>query len=432
MPDRLTRTLDQAILELQELLDVLESRTQTTLRVVEATAAAEATLSLPTLPIGDDTDGVSQIDKIELEPLTDDDRERLEGRVHTEPAPIDRFEIHMKSGKGYGWLARAIHEEMKGTEGWTQLSEATLRQRMQGQMLYRDHVYSFSHPELLDGGLLTGGLDGEELRVAQAGARYWKREGRGRYLAQQSLTEMRELVRPLKPGSPPPSAPRPSTPPPSRADAEAGSESPDSAVCSARYQTRLSDVPVVVIQLPQGTACLQLGGSLTMSAQEPCMELDPKSKSIQLSRRSTQTELTHGWKLKYRDDGRVTLQHRRAGDWVSAAVEVTGPQEIRYHMATRAFDFTTDEWRLQGSICGSLTVTLRPPSAQRPRPAPQPSWVDQHIPPEVVGGALVTAGATLLAANAIENLLTGGAGLADDPIVVPAAAGLIVAGSSAF
>ena len=58
MPDRLTRTLDQAILELQELqelLEVLETRTQTTLRVVEATAAAEATLALPIVPIADET-----------------------------------------------------------------------------------------------------------------------------------------------------------------------------------------------------------------------------------------------------------------------------------------------------------------------------------------------------------------------------------------
>jgi hypothetical protein len=410
MPDRLTRTLDQAILELQELqelLEVLETRTQTTLRVVEATAAAEATLALPIVPIADETDGVIPVEGEELLPLTEEDRVRLKERVHSEPAPIDRFEIHMKTGQGYSWLARAIHEEMKGTEGWTQLSEASLRQRMQGQMLYRDHVYSFSHPELLDGGPLTGGLDREELRIAQAGARYWKREGRSRYLAQQTLTETRELVTPLKPGSPPPSEPRPSAPTPDRDDSEPAPDSTDSAVCFPRYQTRLSDVPVVVIQLPQGTACLQLGGSLTMSAQVPCMDLDPKSESIQLSRRSTQTELTHGWKLKYRDDGRVTLQHRRAGDWVSAAVEVYSPREIRYHMTTHAFDFTTDEWRLEGSICGSLTVTLRPPSSQRPRAAPQSSWVDQHIPPEVVGEALVTAGTTVLPAHAIENLLTG-------------------------
>ena len=41
---------------------------------------------------------------------------------------------------------------------------------------------------------------------------------------------------------------------------------------------------------------------------------------------------------------------------------------------------------------------------------------------------LVTGGITLLGANIIENIVTGGAGIADDPVVVPAGVGMVATG----
>jgi hypothetical protein len=111
------------------------------------------------------------------------------------PEPQDiSFDIKMKPGKGYGWLAGQINKEMESIEGWSPINHSNLRSRMQDQMLYRNHVYTFSSSELLAGGAISGGMDSTQIRTAQQGMAYWEREGREKFFAERELGEVLEVI----------------------------------------------------------------------------------------------------------------------------------------------------------------------------------------------------------------------------------------------
>ena len=80
------------------------------------------------------------------------------------PSPSDgppkaSFRIKMKAGKGYNALAKQIHRRMKDHPDWQEISGKELRQRMGGQMLFKDHVYQFEPAQLLSDAPISGGLD---------------------------------------------------------------------------------------------------------------------------------------------------------------------------------------------------------------------------------------------------------------------------------
>ena len=98
----------------------------------------------------------------------------------------------MKAGKGFGWLANA-RAALEGREGFAPLSGAALKQRMGGVMLYRGKAYTFQPPEVLAGGLLSGGQVTLSRRSAQGGELV-EHHGSGGGKAQQAEAELEARI----------------------------------------------------------------------------------------------------------------------------------------------------------------------------------------------------------------------------------------------
>jgi hypothetical protein len=107
-------------------------------------------------------------------PLEDQPQQSLEApRKSTVPSAslqTPGFNIKMRRGRGYNWLAKELNKRNAGGgEPAKAITGADLRKRMGNQMLYSGRGYSFNPGNLAKAGPLTGGLNAKQVTRAQRG-----------------------------------------------------------------------------------------------------------------------------------------------------------------------------------------------------------------------------------------------------------------------
>ena len=416
-----------------------------------------------------------------------------------EPTPVapccQPIRLKMRAGKGYDDLAKQINRRMQDHPDWQNLSGTQLRQRMGGQMLYRDHVYVFEAVNLLSRDPISGGLDPAQLKRAQEAGAKWRDGGRERWLAEQRMDEPC-VQHPHSSTQPSSASDVPPRLTPSATDESSAQESGQTLLateseseetanhlspdCTTAFQGTLDTPPQKIMTSPQLDVWMAMTGTFTAQRSADCTTGTVSNTGYTIDLGPIQDQLQSNWSIKRMRSGEIALQHAIAGEWISTKLELVGLQSIKFTLSSLVGEWQIGDRQIQAQMGGFVVIRRKNTQQNNPDrtpatqwsvdqvlewtrkgwhrfqevleelPAPEPvatptrsipdfgidftqeqSWWDEHEEKIKGIGLLVGAGA-LVTGTLVEDVVTGGAGIADDPASFAAAAAMASAGISAF
>ena len=171
---------------------------------------------------------------------------------------------------------------------------------------------------------------------------------------------------------------------------------------------------------------LKLTGSVTIQQQGSCNPLTFDQQGYAVQSQQKFGDLTSGLSLSEVSAGQVSISSSFGNRFVSSNVTVTPPSGLSYSCAPAPVTITTGDWVIKGSLGYTLKIDAIP---NTPPPAPVPwyeqvgDWVSDKSD-YIVAGGLFAAGAAIVVVTIGEDIVTLGAGVADDPVSFAAAASL--------
>lgn len=204
---------------------------------------------------------------------------------------------------------------------------------------------------------------------------------------------------------------------------------------------KFSDLPKVEIVTPAFKATLQMKGEITVQRKGVLAELELSNEGVTQKLKaevdSEFSKLTSGAAIKVQEGKAAELKFELAvaskvngAVFMTQKVAVIPPTTVRYTLEPQSIAGEHDPFVFKGTFGYQLDVT---PNISGPQPQAQP--VVSPSPQEVskwVGVVLLVAAGGIIVGTIVEDVLTAGAGVADDPISFGAAAALARTGLTAF
>ena len=409
---------------------------------------------------------------------------------------VQPIRIKMRAGKGYNALAKRINQRMQDHPDWQHLSGQKLRERMGGQMLFQDHVYVFEAENLLSNDPISGGLNPSMLTRAKKAGEEWRNGGRERWLAQQTTDVVSNpthdsFVEPST--SSILQTPHQTSPTcdielsdPTNKNHPVGHHphtqptSDNSTDCTIAVKEKLNSPPQKIMTSQHLDVWMSITGTLSIQKISDCSHGEVDRSGYTLDLGPVQDQLIAGWSIKRMRSGEIALQHHIAGEWVSSKLELIGLEAIKFTLSSLVGEWEIDQSLVKANLGGFVVIRRKSSEQNTPDrtptthwsvdqilewtrkgwrsfqqviedlPVPEPvatpniqipdigfssgkdrSWWDEHEDKIQGIGLLVGAGA-LVTGTLVEDVVTGGAGIADDPASFAAAAAMASAGISAF
>jgi hypothetical protein len=228
-----------------------------------------------------------------------------------------------------------------------------------------------------------------------------------------------------------------STPIPS--DGDNGGDDTAQTVCNPVLQFKLDEIPVQTITSGTVTITLSLIGNLKAQKDGPCDIFTFSNRGYAMEAKQKVGEFVTGWKLESLNSGNLTLEHSLTGPYSTTKVKYIPPNAVKATCTAKPAEATMDDgWILKGTMGFAVTIVFNQPEPlPEPVPVPirvpvyEPSWLEEHAP-EVIGGALILTAGVIIVGTLAEDIITLGAGVADDPLSFAAAAALFSTGVAAF
>lgn len=175
---------------------------------------------------------------------------------------------------------------------------------------------------------------------------------------------------------------------------------------------------------------LSLTGEISMQREGTCnpFVLDQNGYSVEASQ--TLGELTSTFKVQFTREG-VTLGHEIMGPFGGTEIGFMPPSTLIYAASPRPVSGKLKGWVFTGKLGYKLEVKVtpnRPAPVYAPRYSPAPGvqirqWLVDNGK-YVVAGVIIVGAVVLVVGTLVEDILTLGGGIADDPISFAAAAGM--------
>lgn len=259
---------------------------------------------------------------------------------------------------------------------------------------------------------------------------------------QQSLPEEAEMIPAAEPQ--PEMATTPATQsksPSSESDDEAGN--PHGAARSCLYPAfryNLDNIPIEVAPMPIPGGImnfsLSLRGNLTFQKNGSCLPWSIDQTGLRMEANQAAGEFTSGIRINGIGSGQMSVGTTWAGEFVSNEMRLVPPSSLVYIAMTRNLPpIALGDYTCSLNLGYEMRATFVPlPTAPRVQPdirevpGERPWWL---TPLQVAGGAALIVGAgALIAATLAEDVVTAGAGVADDPISFAAAGAMFSSGAA--
>jgi len=217
-------------------------------------------------------------------------------------------------------------------------------------------------------------------------------------------------------------------------------------VCSVPLQYQLNDIPTITVVSPTHIATITYSGNLTLQSDKKCefitltkngFEISAKKEAdLILSKLLADTKI--GWNANTKSlnfENGITLNANSKvapSTTVSMGISPTTQLPIaKITIKTPVIKGKLDNHNyITSELSISVELTPTPPSAKpspvpTAKPVPAPSSTDWDY---LIAGTLIAGAAIIVVATIVEDVVTLGAGLADDPASFAAAAAMITRG----
>lgn len=224
---------------------------------------------------------------------------------------------------------------------------------------------------------------------------------------------------------------------PDKSGASGGGAGPRAVTCLLpTLQYDLSGLPSECVSNGDVTMTLELEGSVSIQQEGSCNPFTFDKESYSASASARLREMSTSLSVSASED-QATISSGYAGEFVASAVAIPAPNVIVYTCSPKPVEYKQDGWVVSGSMGYKLTITYHPRPQTDPvtdgGPAPtldSPEWWEQYGG-WIIAGGYVLIGVGVIAGTLVEDVLTGGAGVADDPVSFAFAASMFtLAGAS--
>ncbi len=222
-------------------------------------------------------------------------------------------------------------------------------------------------------------------------------------------------------------------------------------ICSIPMQYQLDDVPAITVISPTHIATIKLSGALTLQSKKTCdfhmltqhgFELSVK-KEADLVFSKLVAENKVGWNAKTKTvnfENGITLHSTNK---YTPSVTVSAGISTNTQLPVTKIQIKTPEVKgklsnhvyLAKELAVSIEITPTPPSA-KPVPIPSAKPVPVTSPNTdwdyLIAGTLIAGAAVIIVATIAEDVVSLGAGVADDPVSFTAASAMLARGIALF
>jgi hypothetical protein len=204
-----------------------------------------------------------------------------------------------------------------------------------------------------------------------------------------------------------------------------------------RYNLPTIPLSTVIEVIPGGTLTYTLGwrGNVTVQREGRCLPWSVDQSGVRLEANEVVGQFTSGVRVNSVGSDAMSLGVTFAGNMSSSEVRYIPPTTMVFISQERAVSFSYSGYQLTGDVGWEMRVEYTPDLLQSassvavaaPAPSRAVNWEEVFA---VVGGAVLLVGAVaLIVGTLVEDVGTGGAGVADDPISFAAAAEMMRQGA---
>ena len=217
-------------------------------------------------------------------------------------------------------------------------------------------------------------------------------------------------------------------------------------ICSVPLQYQLDDIPTVTVVSPTHIATITYSGNLTLQSEKKCefititkngFEISAKKEAdLVMSKLFADTKI--GWNAKTKsinfENGITLNSNSKFSPSVTVSMGMSSTTQLpvaKITIKTPVIKGKLDNHNyITSELSISVEITPTPPSAKpspvpSAKPAPVTSSTDWDY---LIAGTLIAGATIIIVATIVEDVVTLGVGVADDPASFAAAAAMITRG----